>query len=245
MKIIFKIHPLYYLVAGLTIITGLFKDFTYITLLIFIHEVGHLTGALIYKWKIKKIVILPFGGITIFNELLNKSLKEELIILLLGPIFQIIFYFIICFLNINTPMITNYHYALLFFNMLPIIPLDGSKILNIILNKIISFKKSHLVTIYISLITIILLGLEGIKLKNLMLLVIIFFLLIKIIKEINEHKYLFNKFLYERYNYDLKFNKTKIIKNLNLKKMQKGYKHLFFNKRYYTEKEILRRYYKV
>ena len=41
MKITFKIHPLYYLVAIFSIITGLFKDFIYITLLIFIHEIGH------------------------------------------------------------------------------------------------------------------------------------------------------------------------------------------------------------
>ena len=100
MKITFKIHPLYYLVAILSIITGLFKDFIYITLLIFIHEIGHTIGALIYKWKIKKIIILPFGGITIFNELINKSLKEEFVILILGPIFQILFYFILYILNI-------------------------------------------------------------------------------------------------------------------------------------------------
>ena len=121
MKNIFKIHPLYYLVAFLSIITGLFKDFTYITLLIFIHEVGHTIGALFYKWNIKKIIILPFGGITIFNEYINKSLKEEFVILVLGPLFQILFYFILCFFNIESILITNYHYSLLLFNLLPII----------------------------------------------------------------------------------------------------------------------------
>lgn len=241
MKITFKIHPLYYLVAILSIITGLFKDFIYITLLIFIHEIGHTIGALIYKWKIKKIIILPFGGITIFNELINKSLKEEFVILILGPIFQILFYFILYILNIETPLITNYHYSLLLFNMLPIIPLDGSKLLNIILNKITSFKMSHLLTIYISLITIILLMIKN---KNLVLYIIIFFILVKVIKEYKEHKYIFNKFLFERYNYNLKFKKIKYIKGRKINKMKKEYKHIFYDDKYYTEKDILKRYFR-
>ena len=241
MKITFKIHPLYYLVACLSIMTGLFKDFIYITLLIFIHEIGHTIGALSYKWKIKEIVILPFGGVTIFNELINKSLKEEFVILVLGPLFQILFYFILCYFHINTLLITNYHYSLLLFNMLPIIPLDGSKLLNIILNKITSFKLSHLLTIYISLITIILLLIKN---RNLVLYIIIFFTLLKVIKEYKKHKYIFNKFLFERYNYNLKFNKIKYIKGINLNKMKKEYKHIFYDKKYYTEKEVLKRHFK-
>ena len=86
MKKIFKIHPIYYLTAIITIITGNFKDFTLITLIIIIHELGHISAAIYYKWNIEKIIILPFGGITIFNEYLNRPIKEELIIALAGPI---------------------------------------------------------------------------------------------------------------------------------------------------------------
>lgn len=241
MKTIFKIHPLYYLVAFLSIITGLFKDFIYITLLIFIHEIGHTIGALYYKWNIKKIIILPFGGITIFNEYINKSLKEEFVILVLGPLFQILFYFILCFFDIESTLITNYHYSLLLFNLLPIIPLDGSKLLNIILNKITNFKLSHMLTIYISILTIIFLLIKN---KNMVLYIIIFFILLKIIKEYRDHKYIFNKFLFERYNYDLVFKKKKTIKGIKVNKMKKEYKHIFYDNKYYTEKEILKRYFK-
>ena len=245
MKNIFKIHPLYYIVALITIFTGLFKDFIYITLLIFIHEIGHLIGALYYKWNIKKVVILPFGGITIFNELINKSLKEEFVILVLGPLFQILFYFILRYLNIETNLITNYHYALLIFNMLPIIPLDGSKLLNIILNKIFSFKLSHIISLFISLICLIYLFIRTIIIKNLILFIILIFLLIKNIKEIYLHKYLFNKFLFERYNYNLKFKKIKRIKGLKIYKMKKDYKHLFYLNKYITENEILKDYFNI
>ena len=84
MKKIFKIHPIYYLTAIITIITGNFKDFTLVTLIIIIHELGHISAAIYYKWNIEKIIILPFGGITIFNEYLNRPIKEELIIALAG-----------------------------------------------------------------------------------------------------------------------------------------------------------------
>ena len=245
MKNIFKIHPLYYIVALITICTGLFKDFIYITLLIFIHEIGHLIGALYYKWNIKKVVILPFGGITIFNELINKSLKEEFVILVLGPLFQILFYFILCILNIESNLITNYHYGLLLFNFIPIIPLDGSKLLNIILNKIFSFKLSHIISLFISLICLIYLFIRTIIIKNLILFIILIFLLIKNIKEIYLHKYLFNKFLFERYNYNLKFKKIKRIKGLKIYKMKKDYKHLFYLNKYITENEILKDYFNI
>jgi stage IV sporulation protein FB len=245
MKIIFKIHPLYYVVALITIFTGLFKDFIYVTLLIFIHEIGHISGAIYYKWKIKKVVILPFGGITIFNELINKSLKEEFVILILGPIFQILFYFILCLLNIESNLITSYHYSLLIFNFIPIIPLDGSKLLNILLNKLFSFKLSHILTIIISLISFTYLFIRTIILKNLILFIIIFFLLLKIIKELKLHRYIFNKFLFERYNYNLNFKKTKKIKGLKLFKMKKDYKHLFYLNTYITEKDVLKKYFKI
>ena len=114
-------------------------------------------------------------------------------------------------------------------------------ILNIILNKITNFKLSHIITIYISILTIIFLLIKN---KNMVLYIIIFFILLKIIKEYRDHKYIFNKFLFERYNYDLNFKKKKTIKGIKVNKMKKEYKHIFYDNKYYTEKEILKRYFK-
>ena len=95
MKITFKIHLFYYLLAILCIMNGYFKDFILISLIIIIHEFGHIIMALYYDWKIEKVVILPFGGITIFNEILNKKIKEEFMIAIMGPIFQILLFIIV------------------------------------------------------------------------------------------------------------------------------------------------------
>ncbi|MEG2457970.1 MAG: hypothetical protein RSB41_03675, partial [Bacilli bacterium] len=53
---------------------------------------------LYYKYDLEKIVIFPFGGISIYNALLNSSIKDELFIMIMGPLFQIIFTCFIYFL---------------------------------------------------------------------------------------------------------------------------------------------------
>ena len=186
--------------------------------------------ALFFDWNIKKIVILPFGGITIFEDKINRSMAEEFLIAIMGPMFQLFLFFI------KNKLFFSINLFILLFNLIPIFPLDGSKILNVGLNYLFPFKKSHIISIIISLtniITIILL------LKfNLVLITIFLFLILKTFKEIKYHSYLFNKFLFERYLYNFDFKKSKIIKNEY--QMKRDYKHLFFiQNRYQTEKQYL------
>ncbi len=193
--------------------------------------------ALYYNWNIDKIVLLPFGGITIFKDHLNKPLFEEFMILIMGPIFQSLFYFLAINLK-PSYILVNYHYTILLFNLLPIIPLDGSKLINILCNKVMPFKYSHLATIYLSFIVF--LGIVIYNINNLILIFILMFLIVKVITEYRNHKYIFNKFLFERYLYKFNFKKVKIIRNIKLTKMYRDYKHLFkVNKILYKEKEIL------
>ncbi len=229
-----KLHPLFYIVALITSLTGFFKEFSYIMIIIFVHELGHILTAIYFKWEIDKIVILPFGGITIFNEKINKSLKEELLIAINGPLIQVL-----VFSLIKNPLINKYHYFLLIFNLLPIIPLDGSKILNILFNFIFPFKLSQSLTIFISLIVVT--SLLILKF-NLILIIVILFLIFRIIKDYLNQKNTFNKFLIERYLYDLPIYKRKTIKGIKLDKMFRDYKHLFIYKnKYHSEHEILKK----
>ncbi|MDD3453767.1 MAG: hypothetical protein PHN42_05815 [Bacilli bacterium] len=238
MKNIFKIHVFNYIIAFIFIINGYFKNYLYILIIILIHELGHIFGAYIFSWKIKKIVILPFGGITIFNELLNRKIKEELIIVMLGPLFQIIFITILN-LKLKEDIITNYNIIILFMNLLPIIPLDGSKILNLITDYFFSYKTSYYITLICSIFCCIFFIIYSIIKFNLIFIIFIYFLLLKNIKEIKNKRYKYNKFILERYNYNLYFNKYKVIKNIN--KMKRDYKHIFiYNNKQYTEKEFLR-----
>lgn len=191
-------------------------------------------GATYYKWQIDKIIILPFGGLTLFNEDINKPLKEEFLICLLGPLFQIIYYLI--FKDMFD--IKSIHYNLLIFNLIPIFPLDGSKIFNILFNKLFSFKSSLYLTYILSFILIFFLLIF--KRFNLLFVLILIFLILKNISEIKNIKFIFNRFLWERHFKHYSFAKKKVIRKENINKMKKDYYHFFFFKnRYITEKEML------
>ena len=207
--------------------------------IILFHELGHIVCGLLFKWKINKIIILPFGGLTVFSEYINRPIKEEFLVCLGGPLFQIIYYFIISnFINI-----TGLHYNLLIFNLLPIVPLDGSKLLNLFFNNLFPFRLSHILTNIISFILIFFL--LGYLIKhnwNLLFFLTIILLIIKTINEFTTTNYVFNKFLLERYIKCSDIRKTKQIEGVNLKKMYRDYKHIFFyDKNYYTERDIIRK----
>ena len=192
--------------------------------------------AYIFKWRIEKVILLPFGGLTVFEEDINRPLKEEALILLFGPLFQIILTYFFRY----DEVFVNYSKILLIFNLLPIYPLDGSKILNIILNMFLSFKKSHLITMYISFLFIVIVFVKYDF--NLFLLLILSFIFIRVILEIKRHNNIFNRFLLERYMKDFHFKKYKVIKGVDVNKMKRDYNHVFYNgKRYITEREILQK----
>lgn len=201
-----------------------------------IHELAHTVAAIILKWKIDKMILLPFGGITIFKERIDKPLIEEFLIAISGPMIQLI-YFIMFKENAQ---FANYNIAILLFNLLPIYPLDGSRIMNIIFNKFISFKFSHILSIILSYIFILTIMLFYIKDFNILFIFIMLFILLEVFKETIKHKYYFNKFLLERYLHNQKFKKTKKVNKLT--QMKKQTKHIFkIDNIYYTEREIIRK----
>lgn len=237
MKNIFKIHPLTYITALIFILIGYFKFYLYFMLVLLIHELGHITMALIFRWNIKQIVFLPLGVLLKFEDNLNKPLIEEFIISISGIIFQLIF--IIMIHNNYLVLSSN---IILIFNMLPIYPLDGSKVINILINIITNFKTSYFLTLLISFITIILLIFLSIINKSLIIILSFIPLLLNLIDLIVNRDNIFIKFLLERYLYNFKFKKNKYINNI--KNMKRDYHHyLVVENKIIEEKEYLKDYF--
>lgn len=244
-KIIYNkiyISPFFYFLGLLCVLAGLFKAFIIMYLIVIVHELGHIVMALFFNYKIKKINIYPFGGYTMFDNDINTSLLSEFMVFIGGILFQMIFFMIMKYTLNNYSyiykLINNYNTLILTFNMLPIIPLDGSKVLNIMLNKIFSFKVSHLISIYISYLIIIVFLIFNFK--NLSTILMFVILLILLIKEHKSHKYIFNRFLLERYIKDIRFKNTNFIKKLNYFKMKKYCCNMFIHEnKYLDEKEAL------
>ena len=161
--------------------------------------------------------------LTIFNTKINNKWYQEFIVTILGPLFQILL-----FNFINDERILKYNMILLLFNLLPIFPLDGSKLLKIFLYNYLPFKLVEKINIYISFIVLVLLNIS--IPKNLLIILVSTIFLFKIFKEKNNLDYIFNKFLFERYLYNINYKKIKIINQLKLEEMYKYYYHHFLSK---------------
>ena len=231
------------------VISGYYINLIAITSLLLIHELGHYTAAKLLKFKVLKIVIYPFGGITKIHDLINKDINEEILVATSGVIFQFIFYLIIVYLNhINIirdytlNIYTLYNNQIIFFNLMPIYPLDGSKIINLLLSKFFNYNLSNKLTIIISLMGMSLFILTSSYNHNYSYIMVLSVLIIYNYKFIKQLKYIYNRFLLERYLYNISYPKIKIISNGN--KMYKNNSHIIkVNNNYITEKKYLSKYY--
>ena len=195
------------------------------------------------KYNIEKLTIYPFGGVTTINKLINSSIKSDILISISGVVFQYIIIYlstnIIEFSDNTLNLINLYNKLIIIFNILPIIPLDGSKLLESILNNFFSYKLSFYITITVSVISIIIFINYNIiySINNYFIISILIFYTFKYYKNF---KYLFNKFLLERIIYNIQYKKIdNNTKNIN--SLKKEYLHYFRkNNKYINERKIIR-----
>jgi len=226
-----RFHYTYIIMALGFILTGYYMNLIVFTTLIIAHELGHYIVAKLQHLNVKNITIYPYGGLTKLEELINQDINKELKVAIAGMIFQTIFYILIIYLykhnfirEYTYDLYTSYHKELIMFNILPIYPLDGSKIISHLLEKIIPYNLVNKITIFISILTIIILLSFNIYQNNYSYILIISILLEHIYKFYKNLNYLYYRFLLERYLYKIKYNQNKII--TNPKKMYKNKTHL-------------------
>ncbi len=168
--------------------------------------------AIFFKVETDKIYIYPLGGISKFNMPLNIKVYKEFLILIMGPVFQNIGFVLLKYLINDYNLLLKYHLGILIFNLLPIYPLDGGKLINLLFTKVIPYRYSYRLTIIISYIMTIIILLSNNKISINMILTYIFLIYI-IRKEDNKTNYIYNKFLLERLLNNYSFKKSKKIKN--------------------------------
>lgn len=169
---------------------------------------------------------------------LNTSSLKEFLILIAGPIFQILGSLIlIYFLPLNKELILTYHHGILLFNLLPIYPLDGGKIINLFLSLFIPYKLSLKLCIYLGYFLIITIFIYQ-KSLTINLIVMVILTLILITKEKQKINFIYNKFILERYLNDYKFRRSKLINSSD--NFYRNHRHIIKeNGNYYLEREYL------
>jgi len=211
MKSLFKINIFTYILLILSFLSGYYKEISIILFILIVHELGHFFLMKLFNIKVNKITIYPYGGMIKSNILINTNSLKILLISLGGIINQIILFLLIYLFNtiglINDNLYTIFNYSnisIIIFNLLPIYPLDGYKILNSILELFLSFKNSLIISLIVNIVCLIsfIIYLFLYKINNY---IIVIFLLTVFFKYLSEIKYIFNKLYIERIIYKMEY----------------------------------------
>lgn len=236
------IHPLLWIVIGLSIATAHFLEVCLLIAIIFIHEMGHAAAASFFSWRIKKITLLPFGGVAEVDEHGNRSLKEEAIVVLAGP-FQHIWMMGLSYLLFSLSfipedlfqLVIQYNLMILIFNLFPVWPLDGGKLIFLLFSRVKAFPDAHRFTLILSFFSLSLFSLAILLTAPLHINVwiVIGFLYFSLYHEWKQRRFIFIRFLLERYygkkNHPrqlkpIQANEQELVIHV-LEKFQRGYKH--------------------
>ena len=215
------------------------------TSLILVHELGHFLTACFFRWKVDKIVLYPYGGCSYFEVDINTSNREEFFVLMMGPVLQIIFTYLLSFFLRQSDFyfVLSVSRLLLFFNFLPIYPLDGGKLFLLMMSSVCSYYRSLQLTFYSSFFFLLFfLFISFLFYHSLFWMILLFTLFFRLWKEEKKGNYLYYKFLLERYLNKYCFKKEKKI--FSIYSMRKGYHHLFLEDGVYMkEEEYLKNYF--
>ena len=212
MKNIFRIDSSTYLLMLLGLLSGYIKNVFIILIIVLIHETGHVFFFYLFNIEIESIVIYPFGGVSKINKRIHERIYKDIFISLGGILFQLILFIIVYFLYKNGfivsstyHMFNTYNRSIIIFNLIPIIPLDGSKLFFALFTKFLSFRLSYILMVIVGIISLLLFILYNwiFKINDM---VIYVFLIVNLYLVFKDYKYVMNKFYLERIMYDNYYN---------------------------------------
>ncbi|OYD08248.1 M50 family metallopeptidase [Paludifilum halophilum] len=154
-----RVHVLFWLVILSSVLTGRFMEVITLFVLVIIHEMGHITAAHSFGWRIRRMELLPFGGVAHTDEWGTVSAREEIVVALAGPFHNVMMVLAgILFFKAGwwsgdwTEYFIQGNTLMAGFNLLPVYPLDGGRILQSLLSYGMPYRKCILWTLWGSLI---------------------------------------------------------------------------------------------
>lgn len=156
----YRLHPLFLLLMLFSVWTGYFAEMLTLFGVVTIHELGHVAAARAYGWRIRRVQLLPFGGVAEMEESANVPAKEEMVVALCGPLQNAwMAAFALLMLEWGPGQSAEYWSYFLqanlmigLFNLLPVLPLDGGKLVLSMLSYLLPYHKVLSAVLHISLL---------------------------------------------------------------------------------------------
>ncbi|WP_245805919.1 M50 family metallopeptidase [Bacillus alkalicellulosilyticus] len=259
-----KINPFFWFILGIGIITGYFKEVVMVFAIVFIHEMGHALVANHFNWRIRKIELLPFGGVAEMDESGNRPFREEFLVIIAGPLQHLwlmgasfAFVSFDFWSTADHQQFILHNLMILGFNLIPVWPLDGGKLVHLGYCYLFAYQRAQALTLYSSIGVLALVSLLSYIMFpfHLNLWVVLFFLCISNYLEWKQRHYAYMRFLMDRLNGKMTYSRRQHLTFPNdmkirdvLKKFRKGHNHIIVikdtsKKTFIEEIEILQTYF--
>jgi stage IV sporulation protein FB len=142
-----------------SIVTGRFLELITLFFIVLWHELGHVVAALRFGWTVREVKLLPFGGVVEVEEAGALPVREEVWVAIAGPIQNVLLAVVGYGLGqmgwIDAGWSADFVRANLLiglFNLLPVLPLDGGRMLQAWISLLTPFHRTLMWSAKISLI---------------------------------------------------------------------------------------------
>ena len=136
-----KFKPSFFVLAAFSVVLGVWKYFTAVFVLLFLHELCHIFTAGLWGLGTSGITVTPIGIYADINGLERLHIAKRISIAAAGPFFNL-FLCLFC----RGP-IRDINFALALFNLLPVYPLDGGKIFHYTVSYFIGVLRGNMLSV--------------------------------------------------------------------------------------------------
>ena len=150
-KFRFRIHPLFLVVGLLSAFVGQLLLFLAAAIAAVIHECAHAFAARRYGYSLDTIVLMPYGAV-VSGDISGIGKKQEIWVLLAGPLANgasALLFIALWWLYPETYAYTDtaawISLSLFAVNLLPAYPLDGGRILKLLIRSALGEKKARII----------------------------------------------------------------------------------------------------